>query len=164
MNARRARRSHRRRRSGGRSTFSDPAGDAPGAPDVTAVSARASASAVTFTIATADAAAWDGAVAFLSIDTTGDARTDVDYTLHSLHDEVTRDTAAGAQPTAATASLAGATLTYVVPLAELGRAAAIGFAVRTASASGSDRAPDDGLRRIQIRVAFTPARPVHGRR
>jgi len=147
----------------GGSTFTDQTGDAPGAPDVTAVSVRAGATAVTFTAQTADAAAWNGAVAFLSIDLNGDGRTDVDYTLHSLHDLVTRDTGNGALRTAATATLAGATLTYVVPLGELGRAATIGFALRTA-ASGSDRAPDDGLWHVRLRVGFSPARPVHAKR
>jgi hypothetical protein len=145
------------------STYTDPPGDAAGAPDVTSGSVRATETAVAFTAQTADAGAWQGAVAFLSIDLNGDGRTDVDYTLHSLHDLVTRDTGSGALPTVATATLSGATLTYVVPLAELGQAATIGFALRTAQ-SGSDRAPDDGLWRVRIRIAFAPARPVHGER
>ena len=96
-------------------TVSDPVGDAGGSPDVTRVAATVASGKLRVVITTADASAWTDAAAFLSLDLNGDGKADVDYTLHSLHDLVTRDTATGPTTTAATAALAGATLTYSVP-------------------------------------------------
>src|SRR4051812_7250388 len=147
----------------GGSSYSDPVGDVTGAPDIARVRVTATASAVTVVATTTDASSWTGAVAFLPVDTNGDAEPDETYTLHSEHTLVTRDTDSGAVRTKATATLDGATLTYVVPRSELGSAAAIGLAVRTAGDSGSDSAPDSGLVRVAL-LSFTPGHPVHGRR
>jgi hypothetical protein len=130
--------------------FADPAGDVSGAPDVTRVTVTPGARTVAFAITAADAGSWQDAAALLSVDTTGDGRTDFDYTLHSEHQRVTRDTKHGVLPTKAKAAVAGATLRYVVPLAELGKRRTIGFAVTTL-ANGSDRAPDAGLVHVRVR-------------
>jgi hypothetical protein len=142
----------------------DPVGDAGGSPDVTRVASSVVGGDLRVVVTTADPAAWTGAAAFLSLDLTGDGKTDVDYTLHSLHDVVTRDTATGPVPTAATATLAGAVLTYTVPLSELGKRAVVGLEVTTAGPVGGDRAPDSGLMPVRLAPTFSPARPVHGRK
>src|SRR4051812_22235454 len=70
------------------SAWSDPAGDAPGAPDVTAVQATSAAGALTFTVHTAAAEPWQDAVAFIPLDVAagGDANGyDYELTLHSEH-------------------------------------------------------------------------------
>jgi len=145
-------------------TVADPVGDAGGSPDVTQLTASAAAGKLRVVVATADAAAWTDAAAFLSIDLTGDGKPDVDYTLHSLHDLVTRDTATGPLSTTATATLAGGTLTYVVPITELGTRLVVGLDVTTAGPVGGDRAPDAGLTHVRLAPTFAPAQPVHGRR
>jgi hypothetical protein len=142
----------------------DPVGDAGGSPDITRVTSSVAGAELRVVVTTADAAAWTDAAAFLSLDLTGDGETDVDYTLHSLHDLVTRDLATGPVATAATASLSGATLTYTVPLAELGKRPVVGLQVTTAGRVGRDRAPDAGLMPVRIAPTFTPAQPVHARR
>lgn len=145
-------------------TVADPVGDAAGSPDVTRLTASVAAGKLRVVVITADAAAWTDAAAFLSLDLTGDGKTDVDYTLHSLHDLVTRDTSAGPLGTTATATLVGTTLIYVVPLSELGRRAVIGLDLATAGPTGGDRAPDVGLTAVRLALTFAPAQPVHGRR
>jgi hypothetical protein len=142
----------------------DPVGDAGGSPDVTRVVPSVAGGKLRVVVATADASAWTNAAAFLSLDLNGDGKTDVDYTFHSLHDLVTRDTAAGPVATAATATLAGTTLTYVVPLSELGRRPVVGLQVTTAGPTGGDRAPDAGLTQVRLAPSFTPAQPVHGKK
>src|SRR3954471_17550746 len=142
----------------------DPVGDAGGSPDITRMASSVAGGKLRVVVTTADTAAWTNAAAFLSIDLTGDGKTDVDYTLHSLHDLVTRDTATGPVATTATATLAGATLTYVVPLTELGKRSVVGLEVTTAGPTGSDRAPDAGLTSVRLAPTFTPAQPVHAKR
>lgn len=145
-------------------TVSDPVGDAGGSPDVTRVTATVVAGKLRVVVATVDAATWTDAAAFLSFDLNGDGKTDVDYTLHSLHDLVTRDTANGPVATTATAALAGATLTYSVPVTELGKRAVVGLEVTTAGPAGGDRAPDAGLTSVRLAPSFTPTQPVHGKK
>ena len=142
----------------------DPVGDAGGSPDVTHVASSVASGKLRVVVTTADASAWTNAAAFLSIDLTGDGKTDVDYTLHSLHDLVTRDTATGPVATTATATLAGATLTYIVPLAELGKRTVVGLEITTAGPIGGDRAPDTGLTTVRLVPTVTPTQPVHGRK
>ena len=99
-------------------TFTDPPGDAPGAPDVTRVTVSTRSGPAAFVIQAAGS--WDDAASILAVDTNGDGTADVDYTVHSLHDMLTRDSASGAIPTGATFSFSGSTLTYEIPLGELG--------------------------------------------
>ena len=145
----------------GTSTFTDPAGDAGGAPDITQVTASAVAGGnATFVIVAADAAAWPGAVAFVHIGSTDT------LTLHSNHDLVTHEHGSSALPTtAATFALVGTTLRMSVPLAELGNPRTLRFAVETASATGRDAAPDAGTWSVAVaaHVGFVPAQPVHGK-
>src|SRR5258705_12862003 len=79
----------------GSGTWDDPAGDARGAPDITQVSATTAGGTLSFTIRTASASDWEGAVAFVLLDTipgAGDANgTDQQLTLHSLHDLITHE-------------------------------------------------------------------------
>src|SRR4051812_29420722 len=155
----------------GEAGWSDPIGDAAGAPDVTQVAATSDGRRVTFRIRTASAADWDGAVAFILLDSRagGDADgTDDELTLHSLHDQVTHERWNGTawelvSPSQASFSLEGATLTMSVPLSGLGKPSQIGFAVQTRSSTGGDDAPDVGQWRFRTTVQFTPAQPVHGR-
>jgi len=142
--------------------FTDPAGDASGAPDITSVSVAPGPTRLTFTIRTADAAAWDGAAAILDLRT--DAG-DLSYVLHSLHDEFTLDRGSVhvAHP-AATATLAGADLTITVPLSELGHTSRLTFRVSTPSPAGTDEAPDASSPAWVVSLtSFAPAAPVHGK-
>ena len=145
--------------------FADPVGDASGAPDVTSVAVTTSSTKVTFTIHTTSAEEWTNSAAILDINAGG---TELMYVLHSLHDNFTLDkTGEQGAHTDATANLSGATLTIVVPLAELGGAQRIGFRVSTPGPTGEDRAPDASLAPWQYSLApsisFTPAAPVHGK-
>jgi hypothetical protein len=157
-------------------SWTDPAGDAPGGPDVVRVQASLDGGRATFVVVTSNAAGWDGAVAFVLLDTVpgaGDATgTDDELTLHSLHDHVTHERWSGTdweivEPTRATFSLSGSTLTIGVPLAELGDPASISFVVQTRGAAGGDDAPDTGTWKLStappLAARFTPAAPVHGK-
>ena len=157
-------------------SWTDPAGDAAGGPDVTRVQASVDGVRATFVVATSSAAGWDGAVAFVKLDTTagaGDA-TGVDHelTLHSLHDRVTHERWSGTgwevvEPSGATFTLSGSTLTIGVPLAELGDPATISFVVQTRGPAGGDDAPDTGTWKLatapRLVARFTPAVPLHGK-
>ena len=165
-------------------TFVDPAGDAAGAPDVTAVLVTSGTTAVTFTIRTAHAGAWVDAAAILDLDADADSATgnaggrpgyELAYVLHSLHDSFTLDRSNGehVERPAATASLSGATLTITVPLSELGNGPTIGFRISTPARTGEDVAPADSKPEWRfspaatvrsIAATFTPAAPAHGRR
>lgn len=154
---------------GGGHVYSESGIDAPGAPDVARVVVTPSAGTVTFRIETASAAGWDNAAAILAIDTNGDGTTDSDYTLHSLHDKLTHETADGLVPTNAAWNLTGAVLTIGVPTAELG-ATQFGFKVSTPAPAGEDVAPNSGLwhvaldaTTVSVAARFSPATPVHGR-
>jgi hypothetical protein len=144
----------------GTSAFTDPPGDGNGAPDITRVTASAvPGGRATFTVVTADAGAWAGAVAFVHIGTSDT------LTLHSNHDLVTHERGSGAlATTAATFSLTGATLTMSVPLAELGNPKTLAFSVETAGETGRDVAPDAGTWTVAVGAAvrFVPAQPLRG--
>lgn len=154
-------------------SWADPGGDAGGGPDVTQVRAATAAGVATFTIVTTAAAGWENAVAFIRIDAQpgGDANfVDDTLTLHSNHDLITHEHWDGStwgivSPSQATFTLAGATLTMSVPLAELGSPAHFAFSVQTAGPSGGDTAPSTGnwLFEAAPALRFTPAQPVHGR-
>jgi hypothetical protein len=155
-------------------TWNDTPGDAGGAPDITQVSATTADGTLSFTIRTASASDWEGAVAFVLLDTVpgaGDANgTDQQLTLHSLHDLITHERWNGqgwelVSPSQAAFSLSGSTLTLSVPLAELGSPVQIGLVVETRGTAGGDNAPDVGRWHISTAapVRFTPAQPVHGR-
>jgi hypothetical protein len=149
-------------------TWTDPPGDASGAPDVTAVEAARTAGALEFTVRTASAEAWPDAVAFIRLDTNagGDERGfDFELTLHSEHDFATMERWTGAEwePTdeRPTFALQGATLTMGVPLPAVGNPTSVRFAVQTRSFAGGD---DAGPWTYSTStVSFVPARPAHGR-
>lgn len=155
----------------GTSSWNDPSGDAPGAPDITQVAVSATGSRASFIIRTSSAADWDGAVAFILLDTRAGGEgngTDEQLTLHSLHDQITHERWNGTaweivSPSQASFSLDGSTLTMSVPLSELGNPSQIGFTVETRSSTGGDNAPDVGQWRFRTAPQFTPAQPVHGR-
>jgi hypothetical protein len=142
-------------------TFTDPVGDANGAPDVTAVDIAADAATATFTVRTADAASWTNAAAIFDLN-------GFSYVLHSLHDQFTLDRPDGthtASP-AASAALAGATLTITVPLAEIGNPATVAFHLSTPSSRGEDEASGSFSPAATVSglaATFTPRAPVHGK-
>jgi hypothetical protein len=149
-------------------TWTDPPGDASGAPDVTAVQVARAAGALEFTVRTASADAWPDAVAFIPLDTKagGDEHGfDFELTLHSEHDLATMERWTGTawEPTDEQPSFAlqGATLTMGIPLTAVGGPASVRFAVQTRSFAGGD---DAGPWTYSTRaVSFAPERPVHGR-
>jgi hypothetical protein len=154
--------------------WTDPTGDAQGGPDVTQVAASVAGGTVTFTVHTSNAASWDGAVAFILIDSVagaGDGNgADDELTLHSLHDKVTHERWNGntwelVSPSNASFSLVGPTLTMRVPLSELGDPSQLGFVVETRGPTGGDNAPDSGQWRLSTAAPprFAPPLPVHGR-
>src|SRR5579864_763604 len=155
-------------------TWVDPTGDAQGGPDVTQVAASVAGGTVTFTVHTSKAASWDGAVAFILIDSVASAGdgngADDELTLHSLHDKVTHERWNGntwelVTPSNASFSLAGPTLTMRVPLSELGNPSQLGFVVETRGPNGGDNAPDSAQWRFSTAAPprFMPRLPVHGR-
>ncbi|MFL5913618.1 MAG: hypothetical protein ACJ768_24025 [Gaiellaceae bacterium] len=142
-------------------TYSDPTGDAGGAPDITSVAVAPDSAGVTFTVHTADASTWDGAAAILDIHTHAG---ELSYVLHSLHDDFTLDGPSGhvAHP-AATATLRAADLTIDIPFSELGQARTLSFRISTPGPTGEDHAPDTSAPAWVVSFAdFTPAEPVHG--
>src|SRR5436305_1411144 len=103
-------------------TFTDPVGDAAGAPDISAVDVASDGVALTFTIRTTSAADWDGAAAILEVDTDASAANgfELSYVVHSEHTQITLGRASGPSPTSATFAFSGATLMIHVPSSELG--------------------------------------------
>jgi hypothetical protein len=171
-------------------SFRDPAGDAPGAPDVTDVSAAAADDGrLTFVVRTADAAAWDGAGMDVMVDADASYATGhndgVDY-LFTLRADRALDAGRwngqefAPYGSTATGALTGAAVTITVPLAELGNTKQLTFAVLTFRGAAGDEAPDGSFapgtpprwefvpaiapRVVALTATFTPARPVHGRR
>jgi hypothetical protein len=145
----------------GGGAWNDPSGDAPGGADITRVTASAAAGSLTLTIQTSDAASWENTAAIVLADADG-----VPYmlTFHSLHDLFTVDRTDTQQSvkTTGTATLAGAVLTIVVPLAELGSPKTISFLAETRGPSAGD---DAGRWTVSTAAPprFAPAKPVHGR-
>jgi hypothetical protein len=165
-------------------TFTDPVGDAAGAPDVSSVTVASSGASVVFAVHVLSAESWDGGGAYLMVDSDANYATGhndgVDF-LYTLHRDHTFDAGRwngkdnfDPYGSAATGVLSGDTLTIAVPLRELDSTRKLAFAVLTfGPGDGSDEAPDGSFApgtppRWEFEptavVAFSPAAPVHGRR
>jgi hypothetical protein len=160
--------------------FSDPAGDAGSAPDITAVSVTTTEADVTFRVSVPSTPilARDAEL-FLAIDAdprAGDQH-GVDF-VYSLRGELPLRTRrwSGNQhvvfPSNATGRYESGVATFVVPRAELGDAAEIGFGAVGSRGADSDAAPGSGDWSLRLRAAprvtsvvvrFAPAAPRAGR-
>jgi hypothetical protein len=163
--------------------YTDPAGDAGGAPDVTAVAVDLAGTSITFRVSVANMAELDPAAElFLAVDTDRSTRTGdrhgVDF-VYSLRDggatlRTRRWSGAQHVPfgSSATGAFAGGVATFVVQLAELGDPAAIGFGAIGTRGADADAAPGNGSWPFRLRAPlgirsvtsrFAPVSPRAGR-
>ena len=165
----------------GAADHTDPAGDAGTAPDITAVSATATPTSISFRVVVANMSSLaDGAELFLAIDAdsgAGDQHgVDFVYSLRQGGAELRTRRWSGTQhvPFASTATgrFEGGVATFVLQLSELGDPAAIGFGAIGSRGDDSDAAPGNGSWTLRLREAvrvgalvarFAPSPPRAGR-
>lgn len=162
--------------------YTDPVGDAGGAPDVAAVAVSATDTSVSFRVSIANMVELDPAAElFLAVDTDPNARTgdqhgvDVVYSLRDGGSRLRTRRWSGTQhvpfASSATGGFERGTATFVVQLAELGNPAAIGFGAIGSRGTDSDAAPGNGswsfrlrepLRVRSVTARFAPRVPRAG--